>query len=260
MIRKKIAVIDSGIGGLTVARKFRELLPGENIIYFGDNINVPYGNKTEDEIYRLTKNMIDFLMTKDIKLIAVACNTISSILDRYFLDCKLPIVSIIEPVTDYIARKKLEKVGVVATSFTIKSSLYERLLKEKYPEIEVRSEDCPSLAEIIDRAEYTDKEIEMLVKLHMSKLLENNNIKDVILGCTHYPIVIDKFKKISPDINFIDPAYQQLVYIKELLDKKNISNNEENSRFEIYTTGDKNIYINMIRALSIEKPDKIVEI
>lgn len=81
---RPIGVIDSGVGGLTVAKEFTNILPKESIIYLGDNINVPYGNKTEEEIYRLTKDMIDFLIKKDVKLIAVACNTISSLLDKYF--------------------------------------------------------------------------------------------------------------------------------------------------------------------------------
>lgn len=257
---KKIAVIDSGVGGLTVAKKFRELLPEENIIYFGDNINVPYGNKTEDEIYKLTKNMIDFLMTKDIKLIAVACNTISSILNKYFLDHKTPIISIIEPVTDYISKKNLQWIGVMATSFTIKSTVYQGLLKEKSPNINVVVEDCPTLAGIIDKGNYTDEEIEKIIIAHMNNILKNNNIKDIILGCTHYPIVLDSFKKISPDINFIDPAYQQIIYIKELMERKNISNNKKDSTFEIYTTGNKDIYQNMIKVLSIENPDIIKKI
>ena len=136
---RKIGIIDSGVGGLTVVKEFRRLLAEENIIYLGDNKNVPYGNKTEEEIYILTKKMIDFLIEKDVKLIAVACNTISSILDKYFLDSKVPIVSIIKPVTDYVDRKKLKSVGVMATKFTIESEIYEELLNQKNKDIIVVS-------------------------------------------------------------------------------------------------------------------------
>src|SRR5699024_6482880 len=251
---RKIGIIDSGIGGLTVAKKFRELLPEESIIYLGDNKNVPYGNKSEEEIYRLTKDMIEFLIEKDVKLITIACNTISSILDKYFLGYKVPIISIIEPVTDYIAKKDLQKVGVMATKFTIGSGIYEKLLKKKNKDIDVILESCPTLAEIIDRGDYSDKDIRDIIYIHMNNILKSSNLEDIILGCTHYPIVLDKFKDISTDINFIDPAYEQVLYVKELMDEKNIRSDKKDSSFEIYTTGDKDIYKNMIKALSIEKP------
>lgn len=257
---RKIGVIDSGVGGLTVAREFRNLLPKESIIYFGDNKNVPYGNKTEDEIYQFTKSMIDFLIHQDVKLIAVACNTISSILNKYFVNYKIPIISIIEPVTDYVVRENLQNIGVMATKFTIDSGAYEKLLIKKDENINVISEPCPTLAGIIDKGNYTDQEIEDTINIHMSNILKDNNLEDIILGCTHYPIVLDKFKKAVENINFINPAYEQVMYVKRLLEAKGIKGNTEKSTFQIYTTGDKEVYLDMINILSMELPDKIENI
>lgn len=257
---RPIGVIDSGIGGLTIAKKLIELLPEENIIYFGDNKNVPYGNKTEEELYKLTKDIIDFLIERNVKLIAVACNTISSILGKYFLDYEVPIISIIEPVTDSVAKSNLEKVGVIATTFTIESGIYEKLLKEKNQDIIVMSEPSPRLAGIIDEGNYKGEEIENIINTHIDNILDNNNLDNIILGCTHYPIVLDKFIKISPDTKFIDPAYEQALYIKRLMDEKNMRNTGKDSTFEIYTTGNKEIYEDMIKLLSIKKPDKIKRI
>lgn len=254
---RPIGVIDSGVGGLTVAKEFTNILPKESIIYLGDNINVPYGNKTEEEIYRLTKDMIDFLIKKDVKLIAVACNTISSLLDKYFLDFNIPIISIIEPVTNYVISQDLKKVGVLATNFTIKSATYERLLKGKNKDIQVISEACPTLAGLIDNGDYTDKEIETIIDLHMNNILNQKKVEDIILGCTHYPIVMEKFHKISSNINFINPAYEQVLYIKEYLEKQGKVSNLETFTFEIYTTGQKEIYIEMINLLSTKLPNKI---
>ncbi|OLS03717.1 glutamate racemase [Tissierella creatinophila] len=257
---RKIGIIDSGVGGLTVAKEFRRLLPKENVIYLGDNKNVPYGNKKEEEIYYLTKKMIDFLIQRDVKLIAVACNTISSILDRHFLDYTIPIVSIIKPVTDYVDKKRLKSVGVMATKFTIESKTYEKLLNEKDKSLTVVSESCPTLATIIDRGDYESKEIMETINIHMDNILRKTAVKDIILGCTHYPIVLEKFKKISPNINFINPAYEQTLYVDNIIKKLGISGSETNSTFEIFTTGKTGTYLDMIDSLSMKSADRIYEI
>lgn len=257
---RPIGVIDSGVGGLTVAKELRQLFPQESIIYFGDNKNVPYGNKTEQEIYQLAKRMIDYLIEKDVKLVAVACNTISTIVDKYLSDYEIPIVSIIRPIADYVVNNGIKEVGVVATVFTISTGAYDKLIKEQDSTVEVVSEGSPNLAGLIDSANFTDKEVEDLVNLHMTNLMGKRDVKDVILGCTHYPIVIDKFLESWPGVNFINPAYEQVIYIDKLLASKNQKGEHEESTFEIYTTGSKDTYYKMLEILSIENPDKIVEL
>ena len=254
---RSIGVLDSGVGGLTVAKELRNLLPQESIIYFGDNINVPYGNKTEAEIAELTKQMIDFLIEKEVKLISIACNTISTILDKYFSDYHIPIISIIKPTADYVVKNGLNKVGVIATEFTVKTGAYDHLIHEKDNSVEIISEGSPDLARLIDRGDFTHLEVEELVDLHMTNILSKGDPKDIILGCTHYPIVIDQFKKRSPEINFINPAYEQVMYIDKLLEGKDMKGNHDSPTFNIYTTGSKETYHKMVDLLSIKKPDNI---
>ena len=257
---RKIGIIDSGLGGLTVVKEFRRLLPDESIIYLGDNRNVPYGNKTEYEIIELTKKMIDYLIQKDVKLIAVACNTISSLLERYFLDSKIPIVSIINPATHYVNKGKFESVGVVATRFTIGTNIYQELLNADDRNLNVISQSIPSLAGLIDSGKYTDREILDVIKIPIEFILKQAPVRDIILGCTHYPIVLEKFKEIAPEINFINPAYEQTRYVKKILRTLNIKTEAINSTFEVYTTGKKETYINMLENLSILPADEIYEI
>lgn len=257
---RPIGVIDSGVGGLTVAREFRKLLPEENIIYFGDNKNVPYGNRTEEEIYRLTKDMIDILIKKDVKLIAVACNTISTIVEKYFKDYSIPIVNIISPVVDCVIEEDIREIGVLATSFTIKSGLYEKLLREKNKDIVIVNEGSPKLAAIIDGGIYRDDKIIDLVDLHIGNMLKLRPLKHIILGCTHFPIIIEVFKERNPEINFIDPAREQVIYIDKLMRENTIKGNNPSSSFTIYTTGKRKTYDKMLACLKIESPDKIVEL
>lgn len=254
---RPIGVLDSGVGGLTVAKELRDILPKENIIYFGDNANVPYGNKSEEEIYQLTKKMIDFLISKNAKLIAIACNTISSILDKYFQDYGLDIIGIIEPAADYVIKNKIQKVGVIATNFTIESGAHESLIKKHNKKLEVVTEASPSLASVIDGGDFTDEEIRRLVDLHMTSILKKDNLKEIILGCTHYPIVIDIFQERSPGINFINPAYEQVIHIRDLMEAKKISGNNDKASFQVFTTGKASTYEKMVNLISIEKPSKI---
>lgn len=258
--KRPIGVIDSGVGGLTVAKEFRKLFPNESIIYFGDNKNVPYGNRKEEEIAELTRAMIDFLIKKDVKLVAVACNTISTIVDKYFTDYDIPIVSIIKPAADYVVRNQLKEVGVIATEFTISTGAYDKLIKEGDPRVEVVSEGSPNLATLIDSGNFTDSEVEDLVDLHMTNILDKKDLKDIILGCTHYPIVVDKFIARSPGINFINPAYEQVMYIDDLLRENDTKGDHDLSTFEIYTSGSKDTYHKMLNLLSIKEPDSITEL
>lgn len=257
---RPIGVMDSGVGGLTVARELRAMLPEENIIYFGDNKNVPYGNKTEEEIYLLTKRMIDSLIKKDVKIIAVACNTISTIVEKYFKDYSVPIISIITPVVEYVIEENIKEVGVLATTFTIESGLYQKLLKEKDKDIIVVTEGSPKLAATIDCGEYTQREISELVDLHIGNMLKEKDLKHIVLGCTHFPIVIDEFEKRNPHVNFINPAKEQVLYMDKFMRENFIKGNNEISNFNIYTTGKRGTYDKMLACLNIKRPDNIIEL
>lgn len=258
--KRPIGVLDSGVGGLTVVRELQKLLPQESILYFGDNANVPYGNKSEEEIAKLTKVMIDYLIKKDVKLIAVACNTISTIVDKYFSDYDIPIISIIAPTADYVVKNKLEEVGVIATSFTVQTGAYDKLIHNQDNSIEVVSEGSPDLASLVDSADFTDDEVRKIVSLHMENILSKKDLKDIILGCTHYPIVVDKFQEFGPGVNFINPAYEQVIYINQLLEKTQGKSDLSSSSFEIFTTGKKDAYLKMIDLLSLDKPASITEL
>ena len=257
---RPIGVIDSGVGGLTVVKELQKLLPQESILYFGDNANVPYGNRSEEEIAKLTKAMIDYLIEKDVKLVAVACNTISTIVDKYFSDYDIPIVSIIAPATDYVIKNKLDEVGVIATKFTVQTRAYDKLIQDKRDSVKVISEGSPDLATLIDGADFTEAQVRQVVSLHMKNILQKGNLKDIILGCTHYPIVVDKFQEFGPEINFINPAYEQVVYIDQLLSEMDGKSTTTNSSFEVYTSGKKDAYLKMVDLLSLEEPENITEL
>ena len=257
MNNNPIAVIDSGVGGLTVAKEILASLPGENIIYFGDSINCPYGNKTEDEIFALTVNMLRFLEAKGVKCVAIACNTISTMVQKLRPHFDFPIVSIIECGAKAVAKKDLSSVGLIATNFTVNSHNYDKLIAENMPgcDVTVAGVGSQNLAKIIDSGITEGKPVDDEIRLCVDKILDIKKVDNIILGCTHYPIVYNSFKKNYPDINFINPAVAQMNEIKRIL-TENGALNENGGSFELYSSGDTENYTRILSLLGSREPDR----
>ncbi len=228
-MNKPIGVIDSGIGGLTVVKELTTVFPYENIIYCGDNKNVPYGNKTEEEIYYLSKRMFDFLIKKKVKLIIVACNTISAIVDKYFNNYDIKIVSIIKPTTNNLKNKKINKIGLLATEFTINSKIYDKLL--------TNTKIVPSISYNLATQIEKNLDTKNIIKKHLN-YFKKKNVNYIILGCTHYYIEIDEFIKQNKKIQYINPSKEVVKYLKKIIKP---SNNKK-TLIKIFTTGDIKTY------------------
>lgn len=258
MNNMKIGVLDSGVGGLTVVKELEQLLPKESIVYFGDNANCPYGNRTEDNIVELTKAMLDFLKEQHVKVVAVACNTISTLIERYQKDYDFPIFSIVQAASDYTAASGIKNVGVFATEFTIRTGCYTKLIHEKAPDVAVTGEPSRNLAALVDCGEFDMQAIEEDVSMHMNKLLEDKDIKRVILGCTHFPIIKDVFEKLAPTAEYINPAYEQARAVKEYLEAHEmLCDGTSSAAFDIYTSGTEKTYQTIIEKLGIERQANI---
>ncbi|GAA0728511.1 glutamate racemase [Clostridium malenominatum] len=251
-----IGVLDSGVGGLTTVKELQLLLPKENILYFGDNKNVPYGNKSEEEIVSLTRRMIEFLITQNVKVIGVACNTISTIIDQISGDYDVKIIKVIDPVVDNIKNTlRKEKVGLIATNFTVNSGYYDKMLGD----IKVYGKGSGELAAIVDSGKIDRAEVKDIVKIHIDSILESEKVDTVILGCTHYPIVKDIFEECYPEINFINPAFQQADAIKNYLEEKDLIKEEKGKIFKVYTSGDEEKYHVIMDMLNLELPEAIIQ-
>lgn len=188
MNTRPIGIFDSGIGGLTVLKEMEEQLPGENFIYLGDTLNFPYGDKTKEEIIAFSKKNIQYLINQNVKMIVIACGTATSqALDRMKEIFAIPIIGIIEPTVDYVEKLNLKKIGVIATTGTIKSGAWEKSLKQKMPYLEVINQACPVLATIAEEGKAKSKESLDAIHEYM-KIFKEKEVNTLILGCTHYPI------------------------------------------------------------------------
>lgn len=188
MDNRPIGIFDSGIGGLTVLNQLEENLPNESYIYFGDTLNFPYGEKTKEEIVDFSKHATEYLIQQNAKVIIIACGTATSqALEEMRELFNIPILGIIEPTVDYIKTLKLKKVGVMATTGTIRSGAWENSLRKKIPNIEVINRACPLLASIAEEGKTQTKEGINAIHEYM-QVFQENDVDSIILGCTHYKI------------------------------------------------------------------------
>lgn len=253
--KKKIGVLDSGVGGLTVVRQLQELLPGEDILYFGDSANVPYGNKEKPEILRLMNNILDFMEENEVKAIAVACNTLSTLYDVYAPQRKTKIFSIVAAGAQSVIDLGLKEVGIVATDFTIKTGWYKKLIQEQDPTVTVYGAGNHMLATLLDSGRFD--EVPENVTANMADLAKQGQPSHVILGCTHYPIVRDQFEACAPGVTFIDPALEMAKAMKNWLEKEDLLQEKGRHTLDIRTSGNPEYYGVMCDMLGIQRPDSL---
>ena len=203
---KPVGIFDSGVGGLTVANAIRNQLPGEQIIYFGDTFHLPYGDKSRESVQYYSTRITDFLLEFDCKVILIACNTASASAYEEVLHHtgnKAVVFNVIDPIVKYIAQNfNSGKIGVIGTKGTINSGTYQMKLKELIPALEVVGVATPLLVPMIEEGFIFDDISNAIIRTYLSDpLLED--IKTLILGCTHYPIIkrqIEKFFNFESDI------------------------------------------------------------
>jgi len=172
--------MDSGIGGLTVLKELIRKYPGNQYIYYGDTLNNPYGNKNKYELFKLSKKMIDYLISEGVEIIVIACGTISANVYKELQGVSsLKLYSIIEPVIEYIDSHR-ERVGVIATEMTIKSGIFDKLQFKQA---------CSMFVPLIEKRDFN------LLDKYINKYLKRCNVETLIMGCTHYPIISDKLSK-----------------------------------------------------------------
>ena len=247
--KRPIGLLDSGLGGLTVAKELHSILPNEDIVYFGDSKNCPYGNRPKDDILALTNKMLAFLGSKNVKMVLSACNSISALYDEYCSFYPFPIVSIIPPMAKAVSDMQIDSVGLIATKFTVESGRYEAELKRLRPDIRVFGQGSEHLARYVDAGNLESPEIADEVSFLVKKF-QGLEVKHIILGCTHYPIVENVFKKAAPMFEYLNPALPQAQEAKRILQKEELLNpNDKKGKCAIYTTGQIEVCQNMLDIL-----------
>lgn len=231
----KIGFVDSGLGGLTVFKKVKKLMPNKEYIYFADSANVPYGSKTREQMIKISENIVRFFNEQQIDLLVVACNTLTSIaLSHMRSIAKFDIIGVVEyGVKSALQTTSNKKVGVIATKATVDNGLYKKLLEQN--DIEVCQSACLDFVGFVEEDCKDKEKILKKVEEYLKAIVEFG-ADTIILGCTHYPILIEYLKEYTGEnITFVDPAdslsediyqicgnYQNKCDIKYYVTKKSI--------------------------------------
>jgi glutamate racemase len=226
-MKNSIGIFDSGVGGLTVVKEVCQYLPAENILYFGDVARVPYGSKTKDEILDIVREIIDWMITYDVKAVAMACNTSSALaLDIVRKEYGIPVFGLIDPTARFIhsLSPAIKKVGVIATEATVKSHNYAKLIQGYSADIEVFEVGCPGLVEIIEAGEANTSRAYKAVSEFIEPLLAEE-VDKIVLGCTHYPFVSSIIEELTGrDDILVNPAAYMVKEMRDTMGELGILN------------------------------------
>lgn len=229
MDNRPIGVFDSGLGGLTTVSELRKIMPFESIVYFGDTGRVPYGTRSRETIMKYATQDINFLLSKDVKLIIAACGTASSVIsDELISSLHIEYTGVPIPAATAAYRKtKTGRIGVIGTSATIKSGAYEKSLNSLDSNMQIFKAACPLFVPLVENGYIQpDNEVTQLIaKQYLAPLIEAD-IDTLILGCTHYPIIKEIIAQVMGDtVSLIDCGQEAARYANELLTQKDMTNN-----------------------------------
>lgn len=244
-----IGIFDSGVGGTYIANAISHLLPSEDIIYFGDTANTPWGDKSSEQIINFSGKICDFLSsTLNCKIIVIACNTATAVATKALIEKvkqvnkNIQIVNVIDPVVEYVTKKYNNcNVGLIGTTQTINSNYYINKINELQPSISVKALATPLLAPLIEKGDIYSNTINSTLEKYLTPFL-SYNLKTFILGCTHYPIIKNLIKDFfykhnnHNDIEIIDAGALTASKVEFLLNTINIKSQKKISQKHFFVS------------------------
>ena len=251
MDNRPIGILDSGLGGLTSVWELHKRLPEERVIFYGDTARTPYGSKSPETIIRFANQLVDRLIACNTKMIIIACNTITAwaldeLREKY---PAVPILGVIGPTVKKVASDGCDKVGVIATKGTISSDMYGKSLRELRPGIEVVSRACPAIVPLIEEGLADTDIMELTIKHYMDDFVEDGGFDNLILGCTHYPLVSGQIRKLYPNLRLYSSSAEVVSRAEEVMKARDMmaSGSEFTDRY--YASDLSENFINMTDSL-----------
>ncbi len=225
MNNNAIGVFDSGLGGLTAVREILNILPNENIVYFGDTGRVPYGSKSNTTISKYALQDARFLKSQGVKMIVAACGTVSSVAPNLTEELRLPYTGVVYPTCfTAINTTKNGRIGVIGTAATIASHSYKNRIRQKHPEFTVIEQACPLYVPLVENGitDPDDEIVQLVVKRYMA-VMKENGVDTIILGCTHYPLLSEAIsREMGADVSLIDSGKETALYTKKILEENDL--------------------------------------
>ena len=219
MDRRPIGIFDSGVGGLTVVHELQRQLPHESLLYYGDTARVPYGNKSPETVRRYSREILDFLLGRDVKMVVVACNTASAhALDELRAASPVPVEGVIEPgARAAVKASRSHRIGVIGTAGTVKSGAYERAIRALQRDAQVRSAACPLFVPLVEEGWFRHSATTLIAREYLAPL-KDEEIDTLVLGCTHYPLLKPLLAdELGKDVKLIDSAEETAAAVTRAL-------------------------------------------
>jgi len=229
-----IGIFDSGMGGLTVAHAISTLLPQESFVYYGDTKHLPYGDKSATAIQEYSVHITKYLLDRGCKAIVIACNSASAAAGeklRELFGDQVIIVDVVEPLVEAVVKSQHRKIGIIATKATTDSGIYPRNLKERMPQMEVRTQATPLLAPMIEEGFVSDHIARVVVQEYF-KSGQFENIDALLLACTHYPLIKSVVEELLPDTKIMDSTEVTAMALKDALVRNHLLSHEKTQENE----------------------------
>ncbi|MCS1351481.1 glutamate racemase [Mechercharimyces sp. CAU 1602] len=246
--RKAIGILDSGVGGLTVAKEVIRQLPREHILYFGDTKRCPYGPREPQEVIAFTKQIVDFLSRFPLKALVIACNTATAVaLDIVKEELNIPVLGVVDPgARAAINMSRHGRIGVIGTQGTIKSAAYERALKSIHPGVSVYSHACPTLVPLAEGGFKDPLAARQIVRAALDPM-KSKDLDSLILGCTHYPLLSNYIGEVmGSSVKLISSAEETARELSTILHHKGLLDREIGNlhiiRHRFFTSGNPRVF------------------
>lgn len=219
---RPIGVFDSGMGGLTVLHELIQALPDERFVYLGDTARVPYGSRSPETVQRYSMEVASYLVNQNIKYLVIACNTSTAHAEGLLKEkMPVPVLGVVRPGVEALlaaAGQKGATVGVLGTRSTVKSGVYERLIKERRSDLRVMSKACPLFVPLVEEG-WTDNAVtEEVIRQYVDELVQQG-VTAAVLGCTHYPLLKQAFRRVYPQLQLVDSSVEVARTVAAELDR-----------------------------------------
>jgi glutamate racemase len=237
---KPIGIFDSGVGGLTVAKRIFELLPGEKVIYFGDTGRYPYGPRSPQIVRRFSAQNVEFLLRQKVKFIVVACNTASAVaLPELKVNHSVPMIGVIEPGASAAVRTtQNRKVGVIGTVGTISSQAYRKAIHSRSQKTKVFSVACPLFVALAEEGYVNKKATRLIAEEYLTPLVQKG-VDTLVLGCTHYPLLKKVISQVMGEkVKLIDSAEETAKEVKTFLASHGLLRRSRGTAFHRFFVSD----------------------
>ena len=256
MDNRPIGFFDSGIGGLTSIRHVMNLLPNEKVVFFGDTARTPYGSKSPETIRMFSAQVADFLLSRDVKMIVIACNTATAnaldFLREKYPD--IPIIGCISPTAIEVVRYSGPKdvIGVMATKATVKSGVYRDKILRLNPNLHVEQIACPIIVPLIEEGLIDTEIMDLALRHYLDDFIARYHITKLVLGCTHYPLVLENISRLYPSLEQFSSSRELATAVMMELDKWNLQAGPQEPEHEFYASDASDSFQTMVKLLGVD--------